>query len=229
MSRETLCFSIYSDMSMRIISFSSSKRNSASARANSVLPTPVGPRKMNEPMGRLASERPARLRRTALATRDSASSWPTTRWRKRSSMCTSLRFALEQPPNGNARPLAHQLGDIFLVNFLLQHARVLLNGVKALLGFLQLAFRMGDFAIADFRDLCEFSGALVALFLGLKLVDLLLQPANFGDFRLLSLPTGLARAGIFAQFGQFLFDLLAALHRMRVGFLQQRLTLNFKL
>jgi len=36
-----------------------------------------------------------------------------------------LRFALEQPPDGNACPLAHQLGDIFLVDFFLQHARVI--------------------------------------------------------------------------------------------------------
>ena len=45
---------------------SSSKRNSASARASSVLPTPVGPRKRNEPIGRLGSERPERERRMAL-------------------------------------------------------------------------------------------------------------------------------------------------------------------
>ena len=48
---------------------SSSKRNSASARASSVLPTPVGPRKMKEPMGRLGSCRPARERRTAVGDR----------------------------------------------------------------------------------------------------------------------------------------------------------------
>ena len=53
MSRATACFSMYSLMSMRIMACSSSNRNSASARAVSVLPTPVGPRKMNEPMGRL--------------------------------------------------------------------------------------------------------------------------------------------------------------------------------
>ena len=41
--------------------------NSASALASSVLPTPVGPRKMNEPIGRLGSFSPARARRTALA------------------------------------------------------------------------------------------------------------------------------------------------------------------
>src|SRR5216110_1994704 len=50
-SRDTACFSMYSDMSMRTMLCSSSNRNSASARAVSVLPTPVGPRKMNEPIG----------------------------------------------------------------------------------------------------------------------------------------------------------------------------------
>src|ERR1041385_6522734 len=47
-------------MSMRTIAFSSSKRNSASALHSSVLPTPVGPRKRNEPIGRFGSPRPAR-------------------------------------------------------------------------------------------------------------------------------------------------------------------------
>src|SRR5207244_8460345 len=60
---------IYSDMSRRTSARSSSNKNSASARAVSVLPTPVGPRKMNEPVGRLGSCSPARARRTAFATR----------------------------------------------------------------------------------------------------------------------------------------------------------------
>ena len=81
---------MYSDMSMRTMACSSSNRNSASARASSVLPTPVGPRKMNDPIGRLGSLNPARERRIALATRSSASSWPTTRWRSRSSIVTSF-------------------------------------------------------------------------------------------------------------------------------------------
>src|SRR5665647_514018 len=51
---------MYSLMSRRIRAPSSSKRNSARARASSVFPTPGGPRKMNEPMGRLGSLRPAR-------------------------------------------------------------------------------------------------------------------------------------------------------------------------
>ena len=55
-------------MSMRTMARSSSKRNSARALASSVLPTPVGPRKRKEPVGRSGSEMPARERRTASAT-----------------------------------------------------------------------------------------------------------------------------------------------------------------
>ena len=46
----------------------------ASARAVSVFPTPVGPRKMNEPIGRLGSLSPARERLTAFETACTASS-----------------------------------------------------------------------------------------------------------------------------------------------------------
>src|SRR5205085_860281 len=49
-------------MSIRTIACSLSNRNSASARASSVLPTPVGPRNRNEPIGRFGSFRPARAR-----------------------------------------------------------------------------------------------------------------------------------------------------------------------
>src|SRR5919204_651426 len=49
-SRDTECFSMYSDMSTWIIASSSPKRNSARVRASSVLPTPDGPRKMKVPV-----------------------------------------------------------------------------------------------------------------------------------------------------------------------------------
>src|SRR3954464_15921592 len=51
---------MYSDMSRRTIAVSSLKRYSASAFVSSVLPTPVGPRNMNEPIGRCGSCSPAR-------------------------------------------------------------------------------------------------------------------------------------------------------------------------
>src|SRR5690606_39404518 len=56
--RLTVCFSMYSDMSSWMRAFSSPNRNSVRALAVSVLPTPEGPRKMNEPAGRRGSLRP---------------------------------------------------------------------------------------------------------------------------------------------------------------------------
>jgi hypothetical protein len=69
---------MYSDMSTRIRAFVSANRNRARARASSVLPTPVGPLNTNDPIGRLGSLSPARLRRMAREITAIASSWPTT-------------------------------------------------------------------------------------------------------------------------------------------------------
>ena len=90
MRRLTECFSMYSDMSMRTMAVSSSNRNDASALVSSVLPTPVGPRNMKEPIGRFGSCSPARARRTAVATDFTASACPTTRRPSTPSMARSL-------------------------------------------------------------------------------------------------------------------------------------------
>jgi len=61
------------------MAFSSPKSASASALASSVLPTPVGPRKMNDPIGLFGSLRPACARLMALAREVTGSSCPITR------------------------------------------------------------------------------------------------------------------------------------------------------
>ncbi len=81
---------MYSDMSRAMSADSSPKRNSASVLASSVFPTPEGPRKMNEPLGRFGSFSPARVRRMAWETDLMASCWPTTRLCSSSSMRRSL-------------------------------------------------------------------------------------------------------------------------------------------
>ena len=63
--RATACFSMYSDMSSLTIALTSSNKNSASAFASSVLPTPVGHAKINDHIGLFGSLTPARARRTA--------------------------------------------------------------------------------------------------------------------------------------------------------------------
>ena len=65
---------MYSDISILIMFFSVSKRASESAFASSVLPTPVGPIKINEPIGLFSSLRPARALSIASETATTASS-----------------------------------------------------------------------------------------------------------------------------------------------------------
>src|SRR5450759_11608 len=90
MRRDTENFSMYSLMSTRMSAAGSAKRNLASALATSVLPTPVGPEKMNEPIGRFGSLRPERLRRIERESALIASSCATTDTWSSSSMRNSL-------------------------------------------------------------------------------------------------------------------------------------------
>ncbi len=89
--------------------------NSASTRGRYVLPTPVGPRNMNTPIGRFGSLSPARERRTAFAIALIASSWPMTRLCSTSSIWSSRAdSSLRDARDGDARPHAHDLGDVVL-------------------------------------------------------------------------------------------------------------------
>ena len=54
-------------MSIRIIESSEPKTEAARAFANSVFPTPVGPKNINDPIGRCGSANPLRDRRIAFA------------------------------------------------------------------------------------------------------------------------------------------------------------------
>ena len=88
MRRLTLWGSMYSDMSRVSRARSSPKTAFASALHSAVFPTPVGPRKKNEPMGRFPSRSPALLRRTARDRASTAASCPTTYRRRASSKCS---------------------------------------------------------------------------------------------------------------------------------------------
>ena len=88
--RETECFSMNSLMSSRIKCSSLSNKKPAKALHSSVLPTPVGPKNKNDPVGRFGSDKPERERRIALATAAIASSWPTTRSCSLPSICSNF-------------------------------------------------------------------------------------------------------------------------------------------
>ena len=85
---------MYSLISSRTILDSSSNRLAANAFASSVLPTPVGPRKRNEPIGLLGSLIPALERMIASVTFVTPSSCPMTRLCSSSSRCKVLLRSL---------------------------------------------------------------------------------------------------------------------------------------
>src|SRR5947199_1187598 len=126
MSRATACFSMYSLMSRRTMACSSSKRNSARARANSVLPTPVGPRKMKEPSGRLGSCSPARAPgtpRSGEGVGDGRDRLVLAHHAQVQALLHAqqlLDLRLHQPADGDAGPTADHLGDVFLVDLFLE-------------------------------------------------------------------------------------------------------------
>ena len=92
-SFDTVCFSIYSLISRRSIAFSSPNIASARALQSSVLPTPVGPRKINEPTGLFGSLRPTLPRLIAFAIAVTASLWPITLSWRTFSMLRSLSLS----------------------------------------------------------------------------------------------------------------------------------------
>mmetsp|Transcript_149167 Transcript_149167/g.362278 ORF Transcript_149167/g.362278 Transcript_149167/m.362278 type:complete len:259 (-) Transcript_149167:1536-2312(-) len=77
MSFETVCRSMYSLMSRRIMDSSVPKNVEANVLHSAVLPTPVGPQNMKPAIGRSGFRSPARARRKARETLLTASSWPT--------------------------------------------------------------------------------------------------------------------------------------------------------
>ena len=224
----TECFSMYSDMSMRTIASCESNMNSASARASSVLPTPVGPRKRKVPIGRSGSLSPARERRSALETAATASSWPMTRWCRRSSMWTSFATSpSSRRLTGMPVQRADDLGDVLGVDLLLEEARR--AAAPPARPPASWRSQLGDLAVAQLGGALEVGLALGALELAVGLLEALLDGRDLVDLVLLGLPLGLhapscARAG-----RQLALDRLAALDARVVGLVGQRGELDLEL
>ena len=79
---------------MRTTASSVSNKKAANALHNSVLPTPVGPKNKNEPIGRLGSDSPARERRIALQIAVTAWLCPIMRLCNASSIFNNFSFSL---------------------------------------------------------------------------------------------------------------------------------------
>src|ERR1700688_1722056 len=159
---------MYSDMSMRTIACSLSKRNSARARAVSVLPTPVGPRKMKDPIGRLGSWSPARERRTPLA------------------------LALHHPSDRNSGPARNDLRDVLSGDFFFQEARsARLLACEFLFGLLHLAFELRNVGVRDFGRLLQVAPPGRPCRIDARLLELLAEFTDGSKGVFLLLPLGL--------------------------------------
>ena len=151
------------------MAFSSSNKNSASARESSVLPTPVGPRKMNEPIGRFSSCKPARARRTAFDTALIASSWPMTRCMQALfHLHEFLALAFLQTRDRNVRPARDDLGDVFLGHFFAEQLRFLVPASSFAIARCSLRFELGNAAVLDLARLGQLAAALRAFELGAR-------------------------------------------------------------
>src|SRR5579863_9061761 len=212
--RETVCFSMYSLMSSRIIERSSSKSSSASARASSVFPTPVGPRKMNEPMGRFGSASPARPRRTALATAVMASCCPMTRPCRSCSMRSSFCIS----PS-----------SIFLAHFLFQQRTVSLHLDEAGLFLLERALQLVELTVAELGRAPEITHLLGAIRVVANLLHLALDLSDRRERPLLLLPALAQSASALLQVRELALERVEAFLGPLVGFLVQGLALDLEL
>ena len=158
---------MYSLMSMRTIADSSSNRKAASALVSSVLPTPVGPRKMNEPMGRLGSCSPARARLTAVRRpRPPPAGRPRLGQRVlHAQQLVALTF--QHAVDRNTGPARDDLGDVIGRDGLLHHRAV---GVLAL-DRLELFLQPRNDAIGQLAGTAEIAAALRLRQLGAALVE----------------------------------------------------------
>ena len=105
-------------------------------------------------MGRFGSDSPARLRRMALATAETASSWPTTRaWR-----ASSMRMSFSTSPSSSrltGTPV-HRLTTSATSSASTSSFRnrwVFCSSSRACGGLLDLALEVGDQPVADLRGL----------------------------------------------------------------------------
>ena len=141
-------------------------------------------------------------------------------------MSQFLLLAFHQAVHGDTRPGTDDLGDIVLVDFLLEQAVL---GMFLILQSGQFLLQGRQAAILEFSQLVQVIVMLGLLHLLLDLVDFLLDLAHFGDARLFFLPAGHQCVVLALHLGQFFFDLLQPVSGLLVLFLGQCLFLDLQL
>ena len=162
---------------MRTMARSSSNRNSASARANSVFPTPVGPRNRKLPIGRFGSFKPERARITASATasplRPAQSPAHATLLPARAASSSRLRAASKPAPRSSGSPpRRYLLRPLPLSANEWRRACRIHDPARH-----ETAFQIGERAVFQFGGFVQIVGALRLRNLHLHLLNLFAQSA----------------------------------------------------
>ena len=212
---------MYSDMSRRTMAFSSSNRNSARARASSVLPTPVGPRNKKR------ADRPIRIAQARAAAANRVRYSLERRLLADDTLAQPLfhvnelfDFAFEQPADGNASPLADDFGDLFLADFFLQHRMIFLQFRELVVARSSILFRRRRACRSGFRPRAKArprarSAALRSFRRSISSFCLRMRPmASFSVCQ-----WAFKAIRLLAQSAEFLFDLGQPFAGVRVGFL----------
>ena len=140
-----------------------------------------------------------------------------------------LDFTLDQPADGNVRPLADDLGDVFFVDLFLQHPMIVLQGGEPLLFSLDLAFDLRGAAVLQLGGAGVVAGALRPLDILTERFLILFQLSRTLNRLLFLLPVARETVAILLQIGQLFLEPLEPLLRGPVGFLAQRLALDLEL
>ena len=176
-------------------------------RASSVLPTPVGPRNRNDPIGTVrvgetGTRPPDRVRDRAdgFVLADD----PPVEDLLHADELGHL--ALHEPAHGDAGPLRDDLGDVLLVDLFLEHLHVGLELVEPHGAPLDLLLELAHRAVAQLRGLLEVALALGALGVVARGLELLLEGADLGDRVLLVLPVRDLRVALLGELGELGLD-----------------------
>ena len=192
---------MYSDMSIRTMARSSSNMNAARVLASSVLPTPEGPRKRKEPIGRLGSARPERLRRDGAGHRRHPG---VLAYHPLVEVVLEMdqpgHLALHEARYGDPGPAAHHRRHVLFGDLLAEHGHVALQSGEGLLAGCQLPAQAGEFPVLQLGGALQVSGPGGPVGLHAGILDLLLDRPDRLDLVLLVLPMG-------GQAVQFLGDL----------------------
>ena len=140
-----------------------------------------------------------------------------------------LHLALHEARHRDAGPLGDDLGDVLLVDLLLEHLLLALELVELARLRLDLLLELAHRAVAKLGGPLEVTLALGALGLGARAFELLLEVTDLGDGALLVLPVSDHGRPLLGQLGELDLDRLQALLGDLVRLLRQRRLLDLEL